>query len=89
MNTLSVVEQIMRETKSPMSARQIVEQAAGRLPTRSRMPDTVVSRDLSMDIIKKGTESIFVRTDVGRYTLRELCHDPKPATPEQATAMPG
>jgi len=88
MNTLSVVEEIMRETRTPMSVRQIVEHSAGRLPTRARMPDTVVARDLSMDIIKKGAASIFVRTAVGRYTLRELCREHEPATPEQAASTP-
>lgn len=72
MSTLAVVEVILRETGVPMSVRQIVEHAAGRLPTRSKTPDTVVARDLSMDIKKRGEVSLFVRTSPGRYTLREL-----------------
>ena len=72
MSTLAVVQEILRETGFPMSVRQIVEHAAGRLPTRSKTPDTVVARDLSMDIKKKGEESLFIRTSPGRYTLREL-----------------
>ena len=72
MSTLAVVEEILRETKFPMSVRQIVEYADGRLPTRSKTPDTVVARDLSMDIKKKGEQSLFIRTAPGRYTLREI-----------------
>jgi hypothetical protein len=42
------------------------------LPTRSKTPDTVVARDLSMDIKKHGEESRFIRTAPGRYTIREF-----------------
>jgi len=88
MSTLRVVEEIMRETRTPMSVRQIVEHAAGRLPTRSKTPVTIVGRDLSMDIKNKGAASIFIRTEVGRFTLRELCHEHKPATSKQAASTP-
>ncbi len=72
MSTLAVVERILRDTKVPMSVREIVEAAGSALPTRSKTPDTVVARDLSMDIKRKGESSQFVRTAPGRYTLREL-----------------
>jgi len=72
MSTLAVVEEILRETAVPMSVREIVERAAARLPSKSKTPDTVVARDLSMDIKKKGDGSLFVRTSPGRYTLRAL-----------------
>jgi hypothetical protein len=72
MSTLAVVEEILRETAVPMSVREIVERAGSRLPSKSKTPDTVVARDLSMDIKKKGDGSFFVRTSPGRYTLREL-----------------
>jgi len=72
MSTLAVVEEILRETAVPMSVREIVEHAGVRLPSKSKTPDTVVARDLSMDIKKKGEASIFTRTSPGRYTLREL-----------------
>jgi hypothetical protein len=72
MSTLTVVEHILRETRIPMSVRQIVEYARERLPTRSKTPDTVVARDLSMDLKRKGEDSIFIRTAPGRYTLREI-----------------
>jgi hypothetical protein len=72
MSTLAVVEEILRETAVPMSVREIVERAGARLPSKSKTPDTVVARDLSMDIKKKGEASLFIRTSPGRYTLRTL-----------------
>src|SRR3954447_7368443 len=72
MSTLAVVEEILRETATPMSVREIVERAGVRLPSKSKTPDTVVARDLSMDIKKKGESSLFCRTSPGRYTLRTL-----------------
>jgi hypothetical protein len=72
MSTLAVVEDILRETAVPMSVREIVERAGARLPSKSKTPDTVVARDLSMDIKKKGDGSLFSRTSPGRYTLRTL-----------------
>lgn len=72
MSTLAVVEQVMRETRTPMAVRDIVEIAGDALPTRSKTPDTVVARDLSMDIKRNGDESRFVRTAPGRYTMREF-----------------
>src|ERR1700754_5093999 len=78
MSTLAVVEEILRETAVPMSVREIVERAAARLPSKSKTPDTVVARDLSMDIKKKGEGSLFVRTSPGRYTLRTLASSTGP-----------
>ena len=72
MSTLAVVEEILRETGVPMSVREIVERAGVRLPSKSKTPDTVVARDLSMDLKRKGDGSLFARTSPGRYTLRSL-----------------
>ena len=72
MSTLAVVEEILRETAIPMSVREIVERAGARLPSKSKTPDTVVARDLSMDLKRKGDTSLFARTSPGRYTLRTL-----------------
>ncbi len=72
MSTLSVIEDILRETGVPMSVKEIVERSGSRLPSKSKTPDTVVARDLSMDLKKKGDESAFIRTSPGRYTLRDL-----------------
>src|SRR5258705_1989645 len=88
MSTLAVVEEILRETASPLSVKEIVERAASRLPSKSKTPDTVVARDLSMDIKKKGDTSLFVRTSPGRYTLRELAlHDGNGNTAREPTSV--
>jgi hypothetical protein len=90
MSTLAVVEEILRETAVPMSVREIVERAGARLPSKSKTPDTVVARDLSMDIKKKGESSLFVRTSPGRYTLRTLATGTQPtAAPSQALGALG
>ena len=83
MSTLAVVEEILRETAVPMSVREIVERAGARLPSKSKTPDTVVARDLSMDIKKKGESSLFVRTSPGRYTLRTLATGTQPTAAAQ------
>ena len=72
MSTLLVVEEILRESATPMSVREIVERAGTRLPSKSKTPDTVVARDLSMSIKKYGERSQFMRTSPGRYTLRSM-----------------
>jgi len=78
MSTLHVVEEILRESGEPMSVREIVEYAKGRLPTKSKTPDTVVARDLSMDLKRKGDESQFIRVSPGRYTMRALAAGTEP-----------
>lgn len=88
MSTLAVVEEILRETAVPMSVREIVERAGVRLPSKSKTPDTVVARDLSMDIKRKGETSLFVRTSPGRYTLRALAGVTVTDVAATAVAMP-
>lgn len=87
MSTLAVVEEILRETAVPMSVREIVERAGVRLPSKSKTPDTVVARDLSMDLKKKGETSLFIRTSPGRYTLRSLASATTPATATNVQPM--
>ena len=72
MSTLYVVEEVLRERGIPMVVREIVVVAAERLPTKSKTPDTVVARDLAMDIKRRGEASKFTRVAPGKYTLREL-----------------
>src|SRR5436189_4875633 len=84
MSTLNVVEEVLRERATPMVVREIVEVAGARLPTKSKTPDTVVARDLAMDIKKRGVESKFTRVSPGRYTLRELVTGAVVAMPGQA-----
>ena len=68
-----------------MSVREIVEVAGDRLPTKSKTPDTVVARDLSMDIKKRGADSKFTRTAPGRYTMRELVESQ--GSPSETTSI--
>jgi len=58
-----------------MVVREIVQFAAERLPTKSKTPDTVVARDLAMDIKRNGDASKFTRVAPGKYTLKELAHE--------------
>jgi hypothetical protein len=88
MSTLAVVEEILRETAIPMSVREIVERAGARLPSKSKTPDTVVARDLSMDIKKKGEGSLFIRTSPGRYTLRALVAQTDPVRASTVAPQP-
>ncbi len=80
MSTLAVVEQILKESGVPMSVKEIVQMAGDSLPTRSRTPDTVVARDLSVNIKKLGEKSRFARTAPGRYTMRSFVPSFTPAS---------
>ncbi len=53
-----------------LTAAEIVEAAKGRLPTASKTPNTIVSRDLALDVKNLGDASRFVRTSPGRFRLR-------------------
>lgn len=92
MSTLTVVEEVLRTSGAPISVREIVDRAGARLPSKSKTPDTVVARDLAMDIKRQGDASRFVRTSPGRYTLRELVAAPlaasQPAAPSTMTVQP-
>lgn len=72
MSTLDVVAQVLREVAPrALKARQIAALAGGRLPTASRTPQTVVSRDLAIDVRDRGTASRFLRVDRGAFVLKE------------------
>jgi hypothetical protein len=88
MSTLNIVEQILREQGRPMVVREIVEVSGERLPSRSKTPDTVVARDLAMDIKRNGETSKFIRVSPGHYTLRELAIT-QPPTELPPTEQPG
>jgi hypothetical protein len=88
MSTLLVVEEVLRERGIPMVVREIVEVAAERLPTKSKTPDTVVARDLAMDIKKHGEDSRFTRVSPGRYTLRALVSLSELAVSAEGSARP-
>lgn len=70
--TLALVVEILREARAVLSVREIVERAGDRLPSKSKTPSTVVSRDLALAVKHGGDASIFVRVSPGRFALREL-----------------
>ncbi len=72
MSTLDVVADVLREiAPRALKARQIAELAGDRLPTASRTPETVVSRDLAIDVRDRGAASRFLRVDRGAFVLKE------------------
>jgi DNA (cytosine-5)-methyltransferase 1 len=72
MSTLDVVAEVLREVAPrALCAREIAERAGGRLPTASRTPQTVVSRDLAIDVRDHGAASRFLRVDRGEFVLKE------------------
>ncbi len=72
MSTLDVVAEVLREVAPrALKARQIAELAGPRLPTASRTPETVVSRDLAIDVKDKGAMSRFLRVGRGEFVLKE------------------
>ena len=72
MSTLAVVSEVLREVAPrALKAWQIVELAGDRLPTASRTPETVVSRDLAIDVKNRGASSRFLRVERGEFLLKE------------------
>ena len=72
MSTLGVVAEILREVAPrALKAHQIADLAGGRLPTSSKTPETVVSRDLALEVRDKGASSRFIRVDRGEFVLKE------------------
>ena len=72
MSTLDVVAEVLREVAPrALKARQIAALAGNRLPTASRTPETVVSRDLAIDVRDHGAASRFLRVDRGAFVLKE------------------
>lgn len=74
---LDVIAEIFRRSPIPrsMSVAEIVAAATGdvELPTNSKTPHTIVSRDLALDVKHNGDASRFVRTAPGRFCLRDQC----------------
>ena len=72
MSTLSVVADVLREVAPrALRAREIAALATGRLPTGSKTPETVVSRDLALDVKHHGPSSRFLRVGRGEFVLKE------------------
>jgi hypothetical protein len=67
---LDVCRDVMLGEGRPLSVREIVLIAGDSLPTRSKNPENVLSRDLSMSV-KWDPMSPFVRVSPGLYYLRD------------------
>ena len=71
-STLDVVAEVLREAAPrALKAREIAALAGPRLPTASRTPQTVVSRDLALDVKFRGATSRFIRVGRGEFVLKE------------------
>ncbi len=69
--TLSITEAILTEARKPLRVRELLDRSRGRYPTRARFPDTVIARDLALDV-RDNPGSRFERVESGLYGLREL-----------------
>lgn len=69
---LDVAQQILEDSKAPLSAKEIVNLAKvrGILHTTGKAPEEIMKSKLSTNILNKKESSIFVRTEKGRFTLR-------------------
>jgi len=72
MSTLGIVAEILREVAPrALKARQIADLAGSRLPTASKTPATVISRDLALEVRDRGASSRFLRVGRGEFVLKE------------------
>lgn len=67
---LDIVEELLRQENRPLRVRDLVRLADGQFCTKSKQPQNVVSRDLSMDI-KLNPRTRFRRIEEGVYALKE------------------
>jgi predicted NUDIX family phosphoesterase/dephospho-CoA kinase len=71
---LLVAEALFNRYQEPMSARQLVDRAIehGMLESAGKTPWQTMKAKLSVDIRRRDSESLFVRTAPGRFYLRRL-----------------
>src|SRR2546430_3210849 len=100
---LKVAEIVLREQLQPLTARRIIAlgKEQGLLSDKlvGKTPHQTLKSKLSVDIRRRGKNSVFVRTAPGRFYLRELVVNPseeyiapplRPAdSKEQVLAFPG
>ena len=67
---LDVIESLIREQGRPLSVNEIIKLADTRLPTKSRAPQNVVHKNLSLEV-KNNEQTRFVKVAPGTYGLRE------------------
>jgi hypothetical protein len=69
-----IAYQILQEEKKPLHYRELTEIASskGLLKTDGKTPWATMNAQLSVDIIKKGQASDFIRTDPGYFAINPL-----------------
>jgi flagellar biosynthesis GTPase FlhF len=75
-SVLDMIARILAARGGPMTVGEIIGHAIGELtlPTQSKTPQTIVSRDLALDIKKHGDASRFERIAPGTFRLRKTPH---------------
>lgn len=70
----NIAIQILKESGEPLHYRDITKKAQekGLLTTDGKTPWATMNAQISMDIVNKGKESAFIRTDPGFYYLKNL-----------------
>jgi predicted NUDIX family phosphoesterase len=80
---LRVAEILFQKYREPMSAKELVHAAIEEQLFSDKLsgqtPHQTMKAKLSVDIRRKGVQSIFVRTRPGRFFLRSLLEDPSKA----------
>jgi hypothetical protein len=78
---LWAAELVLRKHRRPLRAPEIVayaqEQGLFSSEMYSRTPQKSLQARLSLDILNKGQQSVFVRTGRGKFYPRELLRPPK------------
>ena len=67
---LALVEDLIRSEGRPLNVNEIIRLADTRLPTKSRTPQNVVHKHLSLEV-KKNRVTKFVKVAPGTYGIRE------------------
>jgi hypothetical protein len=70
---LDAAYSVLLENSEPLTAQQIVEHAKNRglLPTTGKTPTQTMKSKLSTDILRYGKHSLFMRSEKGKFALRQ------------------
>jgi restriction system protein len=82
MTVLECIERVLADANGPLHYVEITDRmiGTGLWKTEGRTPAATVSAHLSVDIVKKGEKSRFIRTDKGVYALRTAAYEMTPHT---------
>ena len=70
---LKAAYEVLNSEKRPLSAKEITEIAVreGRLKSSGKTPPQTMKARLSTEILRRGSDSIFMRVEKGQFALRE------------------